>query len=253
MTITKKFGWIEDKPDERDYKFKLSMRAAAERPEIVDLRKKMPPVYDQGDIGSCTSNSTAATIDYLWGKEGKCHQPPSRLFIYYNARMIEGTIGEDAGASNRDAIKSVNKYGSTWERLWPYHEEFFAEKPGWLAYWLGKRHRAVRYERVAVDAQEMETCLYQGFPIVIGCDIYTTFMGDEAAKTGKIPTPDTNTEKYLGGHSMLVCGYRQKDRVFIVRNSWGKGWGDRGYCYMEYDYLLNENICGDYWAVKFTE
>src|SRR5438105_663512 len=143
----KRYGWRPDLPDMRDYLFGIAPLRAL--PQTVSLRKKMPPVYDQGQLGSCTANSIAAILQFNELKQQERDAAtPSRLFIYYNERAMEGTTREDSGAEIRDGIKSVAQLGAPAEKLWPYDIEKFARRPPATAYKEAKKHQALRYVRV---------------------------------------------------------------------------------------------------------
>src|SRR5262245_21918994 len=148
---TKRYGWIPDLPDHRDHLFAAPAAVLASLPPSVDLRPQCPKeVYDQGALGSCTANAIAAAIAF---DEMKQHQhkvfTPSRLFIYYNERAMEGSIDWDAGAMIRDGIKSVNKQGAPPETLWPYEINHFREKPPAAAYTEAAKHKALEYQRIS--------------------------------------------------------------------------------------------------------
>src|SRR5271157_81551 len=125
-----KYGWIKDRPDFRDHLYRRPAGLlAAPLPESVDLRAQCPPVYDQGQLGSCTANAIAGALEFDRIKEGLPDFTPSRLFIYYNERVMEGTVGTDSGAQIRDGIKSVGSVGAPPETDWPYNIAEFAVKP----------------------------------------------------------------------------------------------------------------------------
>jgi C1A family cysteine protease len=178
--------------------------------------------------------------------------PPSRLFIYYNERVLEGTVDEDSGAMIRDGIKSVAKQGAPHEALWPYTTGKFRTKPGKAAFADARKHPAVLYQRVSQDLQQMRGCLASGYPFVFGFSVYTSFESDAVAKSGHVPMPKKK-EKQIGGHAMLAVGYEHAKKRFIVRNSWGGAWARAGYCTMPYDYLLDENLSDDFWTISLVE
>src|SRR5438128_1286355 len=147
---TRRFGWIPDVPDQRDHLYAAPIRALQELPAQVDLRPSCPAVYDQGQLGSCTANAIAAAIQFERAKQGlKPDFVPSRLFIYYNERVIEGTVNSDSGAMIRDGVKSVATLGDCPETLWPYKIKKFAEKPPTAAFQQAIKCKAVQYQRVS--------------------------------------------------------------------------------------------------------
>jgi C1A family cysteine protease len=222
-------------------------------PVRVDLRDECPPVYNQGSLGSCTANAIAAALEFDRMKQG---EPdifiPSRLFIYYNERVMEGTVDEDSGAMIRDGIKSVAKQGAPHESLWPYVIKQFRRKPSKAAYKDAHKHAAVLYQRLRPDIQQLRGCLASGFPFTFGFSVYTSFESDAVARTGRVPLPAPK-EKLLGGHAVLAVGYDHARERFIVRNSWGPGWGMKGYFTMPYAYLLDENLSDDFWTIKLVQ
>ena len=182
-----RFGWRPDLPDIRDAMLVVAPPAAL--PAVVSLRSQMPPVYDQGQLGSCTANSIGAILEF---NELKQKEPtaatPSRLFIYYNERLMEGTVKEDAGGEIRDGIKSVAQVGAPPETLWPYVIAQFATKPSAAAYTEARKHEAIRYSRVAQDQTSIQNVLALGFPISFGFTVYASFESDVGAN-GIVPMP----------------------------------------------------------------
>ena len=247
------YGWRRSKHDSRDHKFKLG--ASQTLPSRVDLRGWCPSVYDQGNLGSCTANALAALCQYSELKEGhKISESlaPSRLFIYWNERDLEGSVSEDAGAELRDGIKSLATWGFAPEALWPYDPARFAEKPPAIIYTTASQKKITSYAAVGQDLTAMKTCLYQGHPIAVGFSVYQSFESDRVARTGLVPVPDVNNELLLGGHAVLVVGY-DDSKGFICRNSWGPSWGINGYFVMPYAYLLDQNLASDFWTIRFAK
>lgn len=241
------YGWRPDLPDQRDHQFLTVFKGSL--PSSIDLRRKMPPVYDQGQLGSCTANAIAAHLDYNRGLQGKKFITPSRLYIYYNERVAEGTIMSDSGATIRGSVKAVVSFGAPHEKLWPYQISKFMDRPSKAAYTEGVTNEAVAYQRIARVLTSMQACLAEGYPFVIGISVYDSF---EAIKSdGMMPMPATS-ESLLGGHALCVAGYKmiQGKLHFIVRNSWGTSWGDRGYLYMPVEYLLDKKLSSDFWTLR---
>jgi C1A family cysteine protease len=245
-------GWRPDTPDQRDLSFAPAL-LGAKKPSIlpsqVDLRPGCPPVYDQGNLGSCTANAIAGAIEFDQLKQKLPEFTPSRLFIYYNERVIEGSVREDAGAEIRDGIKSLSKQGAPDEKEWPYVETKFARKPGKRIYADAAKHLALQYARVSQTQKGLCECLASGFPVIFGFTCYESFESDEVAKSGELNLPDSS-EQVVGGHAVLCVGYDMTSKRFIVRNSWNTDWGIKGYFTMPFDYLLDHNLADDLWALR---
>jgi C1A family cysteine protease len=247
------YGWVPDLPDHRDRIYQAPLAMLGPLPVKVDLRDQCPEVYNQGGLGSCTANAIAAALEFDRMKQGESDVfIPSRLFIYYNERVMEGTVDEDSGAMLRDGIKSVAKQGAPHESLWPYTIKQFRRKPSRAAYKDARSHPAVLYQRLRQDIQQLRGCLASGFPFTFGFSVYTSFESDAVAGSGRVPMPAPK-EKLLGGHAVLAVGYDHAREHFIVRNSWGPGWGMKGYFTIPYAYLLDENLSDDFWTIKLVQ
>jgi len=249
-----RYGWKPDIPDVRDYHYAKLNKVSATLPSLVDLRSQCPSVLDQGELGSCTANSIANCHKFVQVKEGhKNPIQPSRLFIYYNERVIEGTVKEDSGAEIRDGFKTLATQGVCAEASWPYNIAKFASKPTATCYKSGLAHVAVQYQRLNnVNLNELKSCLAAGYPFVYGFSVYESFESDEVARTGIVPLPQT-TEQLLGGHAVLCVGYNDATQRFIVMNSWGTGWGEKGFFEIPYNYLTNTNLADDFWTLRLVK
>ncbi len=244
------YGWVRDLPDARDFLYGAPLvRFPQGLPPSVDLRSECPPVYDQGKLGSCTANGIAGAIEFDQMRQGIREFTPSRLFIYYNERVIEGHVAEDSGAQVRDGIKSVATLGAPPETDWPYNIDQFAQKPPVKAYSDATQYLVSSYSRVAQNLGQMQGCLAEGYPFVFGFTAYDSFESQDVANSGNVPMPFSG-EAMAGGHCVLAVGYDDAKRVFIIRNSWGAGWGIKGYCYMPYEYVLSPQLAGDLWTIR---
>jgi C1A family cysteine protease len=245
----KRYGWLPDLPDQRDRLYAVPAHLAGELPARVDLRPECPPVYNQGELGSCTAQAIAGAIEFDQLRQGLAEFTPSRLFIYYNERVIERAVDIDAGAMPRDGIKVVASLGAPPEADWPYNIDRFADEPPARAYLEAERHRVSRYERLPRDTELMLGCLASGFPFIFGFAVYESFEGPEVARSGRLVMPGKG-ERVIGGHAVLAVGYIQRESRFIVRNSWGPTFGMDGYFTIPYQYLLQRRLSGDFWTIR---
>jgi C1A family cysteine protease len=244
------YGWVRDLPDARDFLYAVPMNVFAKGlPVSVDLRGKCPPVYNQGQLGCCTGNGIAGAVEFDQRKQGSKVFTPSRLFIYYNERAIEGTISQDSGAQVRDGIKSVATLGVPPEADWPYDIAKFADKPPASAYVAAKKDLVSSYARVSQTLSQMQGCLADGYPFVFGFTVYESFESAAVASSGVVPMPKSG-EHVVGGHCVVAVGYEDSKRVFIIRNSWGTSWGMKGYCTIPYEYLISSHLASDFWTIR---
>jgi C1A family cysteine protease len=246
------YGWLPDIPDARDYLYAAPEEVMAKLPSNVDLRPHCPPVYDQGQLGSCTANAIGAAHAFAQLHQFDTDFMPSRLFIYFNERTMERTVDTDSGAMIRDGIKSVAKLGVCPETMWPYEIAKFRDKPLTQCYTSALKNQAVVYRRVLQSLGQLQGCLASGTPFVFGFSVYEAFESQEVARTGVVPMPARN-EKMLGGHAVLAVGYDDASQRFIVRNSWGDGWGDAGYFTMPYAYITSAQLASDFWTITSVE
>jgi C1A family cysteine protease len=248
----KHYGWMPDLPDARDHMYAAPVAMMGALPPHVDLRPHCPPPYDQGQLGSCTGNAIAGAVQFEREKQHLTPEfVPSRLFIYYSERVIEGTVGTDSGAQIRDGIKVVANQGVPPETDWPYDITRFADKPPPAAFNDALHDRAVSYSRLAQSLSQMKGCLASGYPFVFGFTVYDSFESPAVAKTGVVPMPAAG-ESVLGGHAVMAVGYDDTQQRFIVRNSWGASWGMQGYFTIPYAYLTERNLSSDFWTIRLV-
>lgn len=256
MTQRINFGWKPQFPDHRDMLFRVGV--AQPLPSSVDLvNELMPPVYDQGELGSCVANATAAAMVYEHAKQKALRGEPhaaydraktmSRLFLYYGARALENSTDVDSGCMIRDVMKVAYNQGAPVETSWPYDTSKFQQTPPHRSYLSARNHKITGYRAVQPqDLYGIKKALVDGYTVVIGVSVFESFyQGDQ---TGLIPLPSQN-EPFLGGHAILLVGYDDATNTFKFRNSWGPSWGHRGYGYLPYSYVTNPDLGGDYWVV----
>lgn len=245
-----KYGWRPDKPDIRDLKFSAPKHLVGSLPSKVDLRSGCPAPYDQGELGSCTGQAIGGDVHFNLIKQDptKAFQP-SALFIYYNERVLENSINEDAGAEIRSGIKTLVRWGVCPEQYCPYVVSKFKTKPSKMAYNNALPHRIDKYMRIRHVENDLKSCLADGFPFVFGIMVYENFESDEVAKTGVVPMPGSR-DKALGGHAIMCVGYDDEERKFLLRNSWGFKWGMGGYFTLPYEYVLSNDLSDDFWTIR---
>lgn len=224
---------------------KLRGTAPKDLPAVVDLRVKFQAPYDQGALGSCTANALCGVVGYLDPK-----MLGSRLFLYYNEREMEGTLGEDSGAFLADGVKALETCGICPEAMWAYDVAKFTVRPGDECYKEALDHQVLQTRQLYNDLHTMRAALAEGHPFVVGITIYESFESEAVAQNGMVPMPAIACgEQMLGGHAVCCVGYNDIKKVWIMRNSWGSGWGDGGYFYLPYDYLLDSSLATDLWTL----
>jgi len=242
------YNWRPSVPDFRDLKFEPKLDVAA-LPSKVDLRPECPEVYDQGQLGSCTANAIGGAFEFELLRQKITDFMPSRLFIYYNERALEGTVRTDSGAQIRDGIKVTIKQGVCPETEWPYIITKFKNKPTRKCYTDALKNIVNQYQNIPQVLLNLKSCLAQGSPFVFGISVYSSFESQTVADTGIVPMPD-KSEKCLGGHAVCCVGYDDDSQRFIVRNSWGASWGQKGYFTIPYSYLTNTGLASDFWVIN---
>jgi C1A family cysteine protease len=238
-------------------------------PPSIDLRSKCPPVCDQGPLGTCTAFATGSALWYDMLKQGLPNASElSELFIYYISGVLEGDPTIDSGRTPSDVISALASEGAPPESDWPYDTTQFAVKPPPQAYIDGQKNLLKSYQTVynEVIPSLMKISLAEGNPFCIAIVVYESFESANATNTGDIPMPagynskgngaNDITESVLGGHYILVCGFDDNGTIAphpnmaICRNSWGPDWGDEGYFYLPYEYLTDENLASECYALN---
>lgn len=265
----RKYGYLKSKTDIRDFMTYFTddhvkaFLGESHIPTVFDLRTvvKLPQALsdiDQGNLGSCTANAIAFAYAFDELKQGN-HEIflPSRLFIYYNERMMEGSVDTDAGAEIRDGMKSINRYGVCDEHHWIYDLEKFREKPSKEIYEEAKLAKSLTYAKIDFSKNETESdrimqlkkSILSGFPFVFGFAVYASFETEEVAKTGMVPMPKPN-EEMVGGHAVCAVGFDDEKQCFLIKNSYGPNWGLDNYFYMPYAYVSDPRLCDDFWVLR---
>lgn len=243
-------GWIPDHKDERDILFSISIfdRFKSIKDEI-DLRDKMSPIEDQKQTGSCVANATVGALEYLENINKELFIDYSRLFAYWNARVLGGYENSDCGCQIRNCIKGLVNLGICSETTWPFVENNVCIKPSDNSFIEAEKKQLIQYERIN-NSHDVDYALNLGYPVIFGIILFSSFMDTKA--DGIVKSPNY-FEKRLGGHGMLACGKTiiNKNKHYIVRNSWSENWGDKGYCYIPAKYF--DRYASDMWMLKKVE
>ena len=252
-------GLLRDIPDHRDYIKRYGGREIPSIDEpVIDLRKYVGRVYEQGKLSSCTSNVVCAGFSIVVNKEAEKNNQTyydsdySRLFLYYVARLDDESTDQNVGVGLRSTLQAVNKYGVCEEFLWPYNITKYAVKPPPRCFKNALLHKLTKYERFEHDIMQFKACLKAGFPFAFGFERYPSFRIPEKFDHGRMPKP---TKKEIGAknyglHAVLAVGYDDRTECITVLNSWGRSFGDDGYFYMPYDYISNSDRAFNFWKIE---
>ena len=257
-------GWRPSYPDYRDRRFTVDLATLQDIPPAVDLRPQCPPIVDQGQIGSCTACALSAAVQFDRMKENDAPAfAPSRLFIYYNERLLDGDVANDAGSQLKTGMKSLASQGVCSEADWPYvptppaylDGPFPAgsppvTQPPQSCYNEAVNYRAVTYQSVDQSLGQLRGALASGYPFVFGFSVYASWYNADPLPT-KIPLPSGN-DSLISGHALMAVGYDDSTSLFTLHNSWGTDVGDSGYFYMPYSYVTDTNLASDFWVIQTT-
>lgn len=269
----KSMGWERDLPDFRDYSAEMPgiekvlaksapLRSVKKKtPSSVDLRKWCSPVEDQGDLGSCTANAGAGLLEYFERRAFGRHLDASRLFLYKVTRNLLNWTG-DRGAYLRSTMKGMVLFGIPPEKYWPYDVSAFDEEPSSFCYAFADNYKTIQYYRLDPAGttpgralSNVRESLAGGIPCMFGFSVYSCMPGQ--GEGGDIPFPDP-ADTLEGGHAVVAVGYDDSHRVgkdrgaLLIRNSWGTGWGEKGYGWLPYAYVEQE-LADDFWTLIKAE
>jgi C1A family cysteine protease len=248
--VKRHLGTGRDSVSPLDWNYRPRSSIVRRLPVVADLRRHCPPVYDQLHLNSCSANAIAAALRYLELKEGRPDvSSPSRLFIYYNERVLAGAVGTNSPVPLRDGFRTIAKIGACPEDLWPYLVRRFRRHPASRCYDISQLHRAIAYYRIRRAVSQFRACLAEGFPFVMALAVHQSMMGRQVRRTGIVPLP-TRRDPVRGGHAVLAVGYDHARRLVTFRNSWSAAWGDRGYGYLPYAFFTSPSLTWDFWTMR---
>lgn len=281
-TKGKRFGWIPDLPDTRDFTAtnqkvkkgekesvsgllsKTGILKATVIPTSSDLRQWCSPIEDQQSLGSCTANAAMGLVEYFEKKAHGKYIDGSRLFVYKTTRRLAHLTG-DSGAYLRNTMGALVLFGVPPEEFWPYDPVSFDREPSAFCYAFAENYKAIKYYRLDPKSLSPQAVLDRikiqlgvKLPCMFGFSVFNSYV--DADQTGEFPCPGPS-ENIVGGHAICIVGHDDKKVIqgtssqspvttgaFLIRNSWGTGWGNLGYGWLPYDYLL-QGLAEDFWSL----
>ena len=227
-----------------ELKFNETYKAKGIKEKSVNLQKHFTKVKDQGQIGACTVFAISSIYEYILKRTSEEEADLSESFVYYNVRHIEGKELEDTGSSYYDVIASIGDRGICTEALHPYTRPL-SDKPSDEAYFDGRKRRITKALNVNITENDIKSAIQEGYPVAISLKIFDSFKAISGFV--KRPTDEEIESADYGYHAMVVVGYSDDAKFFLVRNSWGENFGEKGYCYIPYSYIsdpeLNRMAC----------
>lgn len=239
--IGRRYGYFPSLKNPFTKRYGVQLRAAP-LPPAFDARPQCPPVVDQGQTSSCTANSIAGAYEFERMKANLSPLVPSRLFVYWNERSMEGDTSQDDGAFGGDGLMSLETLGVCDESIWPFNPADITVQPPVAAFQAALANK-IKEKQVLETITDIKGALVDGHIVPFGITLYESFESDAVAQSGIVPDPQPN-EGQLGGHEMCIVGYDDGQQKFIVRNSWSVGWGMAGYCLISYNYIMSSG--GDF-------
>ncbi len=273
-------GWLPPLPDLRDYTAEHpAIKDMAKKlgltgkklslPATVDLRQWCSPIENQLNLGSCTAHAGMGIVEYFERRAHGSYIDGSRLFLYKTTRNLMQVTG-DTGAWLRNVMGALRLCGVPAEKYWPYNVPDFDKEPPSFVYAVADNYEALVYfchdpqhanVPTATVLSTVKLFLTAGIPSMFGFWGFPSFNNTNVK--GGIPYPCPG-ESVQWGHAIVVVGYDDSKKIrntkcnketkgaLLIRNSWGTSWGDNGYGWLPYDYVLNR-LAMDFWSLLSME
>ncbi len=239
------FGWVRGAYDPRAIRWQAPRQLAQGLPDAFDLQPMMPPVYDQGSQGSCGPNSLCGILQFLAMMQQLSDQSlQSRAFVYWITRQLMGTTDQDSGVDNPTMLKALKQFGYIPDTEMPYNDQDYTTQPSSQDYADALPHAVDGYAGVDQNEQTISASIAAKQPVLFGFTVYESMLSQQVARTGMVPMP-TGRDRVAGGHDVVLVGYDSTKRLYKFRNSWSISWGQNGYGFFPYDYVLNPNLAGE--------
>ena len=243
------FNYVKQPEDIRDYIYQHQNLPLAQSHYLTDVQMISCPILNQGNIGSCVAHAIYALLYIM--SNGKITL--SRLQLYMCLRASDNSsLTKDTGGTIRGVMKAIVNYGVCDEKLWNYNTLNFDKLAPKNAFSTTYNITNFIYTFIIQDYAHIKEVLASGNPIICGIAVYASFKSANSNKYGNIPMPNTKTEKLLGGHAILLIGYDDNSKTFKFQNSWGTNWGNKGFGYIPYNYVINNSLCFDLCKVSFN-
>jgi C1A family cysteine protease len=242
------YGYKPDLFDHRDYKFAPKF-GVSQLPPSTNNRAHIDWIYDQGAENSCVAQSSSSLIRYVRKQQNLPEIDPSRSFIYWCGRVVEGDQTRDQGMQIRTAMQVLSNSGYCSETLWGYYPSTIFAQPAVAVYDAASHNLVAEYVSINQNHADLKSSLAEGKPFVFGMEVFTSMESAEVAQSGFVPMP-TKTDEVLGAHAVLCVDYDDSKEAYFIMNSWGSGWGQKGFFWLPYNFIESQELCSDFWTIN---
>ena len=249
------YGWRPGLPNKRFPQLTLASYPPLAAAASVITTGFLPPIWDQGQTGSCTGHGSTRAIAFARAKQSLPFVDLSRLFAYWNARVAEGTQWSDSGASVSDVIAAAQQFGAPPYTDLPTDPSLVTVQPSAQTFADALANKAILATRVlganpASFQYHFKHCIgVLGLPVVFGFTVYESFESDAVASSGIMPVPGPS-EQIVGGHCVVATAYDDAAKMVTCDNSWSDTWGQAGRFQMPYECIFDIDMASDFHAIE---